>query len=163
MTPPPAASTVAEPELAATMVPSPTLLQPALVEGLLSRRETIFRFARFVTVGGLASAVYLGLTAVLLHTGMWYMAAAAIGFSCAIVTNFTVNRSWTFGKGERGVFIQLASFAAVQLSMMVLNLGMLFLVVEAGLVFGPIFLSQLAVAAVLLPLNFIASKRWGFR
>ena len=163
MTPPPAASTVAEPELAATMVPSPALLQPALIEGLLSRRETIFRFARFVTVGGLASAVYLGLTAVLLQTGMWYMAAAAIGFCCAIVTNFTVNRSWTFGKGERGVFLQLASFAAVQLSMMVLNLGMLFLVVEAGLVFGPIFLSQLAVAAVLLPLNFLASRRWGFR
>lgn len=163
MTPPPAASTVAEPELAAAMAPAATVLSPGLVDQVLSRRETILRFARFVTVGGLASAVYLGFSALLLQTGMWYMAAATIGFCCAILTNFTINRSWTFGKGERRIFVQLASFAAVQLSMMLLNLGMLYAFVEAGLVFGPIIFDQLAVAAILLPLNFVASRRWGFR
>lgn len=137
-------------------------LSGALLERRPTRRATALRFVQFAVVGGLASAVYLGLTAVFMALGVHYMTAAATAFGCAIVTNFTVNRTWTFGRGERHVLLQLFSFAAVQVGMAVVNLSMLFMVVEyVGI--GPVVLNQLFVAAVLLPVNFLASRRWGFR
>jgi putative flippase GtrA len=139
-----------------------TALQGGLLDRIGGRRATLLRFIRFAVVGGLASAVYLGLTAVLMAAGLHYMEAATAAFACAIVTNFAVNRSWTFGAGERHVLLQLASFATVQVSMAVVNLTMLYLVVE-NIGIGPVFMSQLFVAGVLLPINFLASRRWGFR
>lgn len=149
----------------ATTLESPVLHATAFRGGVLDRvggGTGLLRFARFAVVGGLASIVYLGLTAVFMQAGVHYMTAAAMGFACAIVTNFSVNRSWTFGRGDQHVLLQLASFAAVQVTMAVLNLSLLYAVVETVGV-GPVVVSQLAVAAVLLPVNFLASRRWGFR
>lgn len=158
---PPVHSLTADAALDAGALES-TALKGGLVDRIAGRRATILRFIRFAVVGGLASAVYLGLTAVFMAVGLHYMEAAATAFACAILTNFAVNRSWTFGAGERHVLFQLASFATVQVSMAVVNLTMLYLVVE-NIGVGPVFVSQLFVAAVLLPVNFLASRRWGFR
>jgi putative flippase GtrA len=149
----------------ATTLEAPILQAGALRGGLLDRvggGANVLRFARFAVVGGLASAVYLVLTFAFMQAGVHYMTAASTAFACAILTNFSVNRSWTFGRGERHVLLQLSAFAAVQVSMAVLNLSMLFMVVET-IGIGPVALNQLAVAGVLLPLNFVASRRWGFR
>jgi putative flippase GtrA len=161
MTPPVTSLTADALEAGAALHTAPALRVGRLAR-LAGRRTALLRFVRFAAVGGLASAVYLGLTWVFMQAGLHYMQAAATAFACAIVTNFSVNRVWTFGRGNRHVLLQLSSFAAVQVSMAVLNLSMLYLVVEAvGL--GPVVLSQLFVAGALLPMNFLASKRWGFR
>ncbi len=133
------------------------------VERLALRRSQALRFVRFAIVGGLASIVYLSLTQVFMVMGAHYMSAATAAFACAIVTNFAVNKSWTFrGRGERHVLAQLVGFAGVQVAMMVINLSALFVVVDK-LDVSPVVLGQLLVAAVLLPVNFLASRRWGFR
>ncbi len=161
MTPPVTSLTAdAAIEHAATL--QTTALRGGLVARVAQRRSGLLRFIRFAVVGGLASAVYLGLTWVFMQAGLHYMQAAATAFACAIVTNFSVNRSWTFGRGNRHVLVQLSSFAAVQISMAVLNLSLLYLVVE-NIHLGPVVLSQLFVAGILLPANFLASRRWGFR
>ncbi|HWH14202.1 MAG TPA: GtrA family protein [Miltoncostaeaceae bacterium] len=159
MTPPP------PPAADATTLEAPILRAGVVRGGLVDRVggiATVLRFMRFAAVGGLASAVYLCLTFAFMQAGVHYMTAASTAFACAIVTNFSINRTWTFGRGERHVLLQLSAFAAVQLSMAVLNLSMLYMVVET-VGFGPVALNQLAVAGVLLPVNFIASRRWGFR
>lgn len=158
---PPVQTLTADAALEATALDS-VALSGVLLDRAPSRRATVLRFVQFAVVGGLASAVYLGLTAVFMAAGLHYMVAASTAFGCAIITNFSVNRTWTFGRGERHVLLQLFSFAAVQMGMAVVNLTMLYLVVEyVGI--GPVFLNQLFVAGVLLPVNFLASRRWGFR
>lgn len=162
---PPVSSVAAEPVLDARIgpvsgaTPAPTL---PLARRIL-RRSAILRFARFAIVGGLASIVYLALTQVFMAMGIHYMQAATVAFACAIVTNFAVNKNWTFrGRGERHVLHQLVNFAAVQVAMMVLNLSSLYVVIEYVNV-TPVVVGQLLVAALLLPVNFLASRKWGFR
>lgn len=126
-----------------------------------ARFATAIRFARFVTVGGLASAVYLSLTALLVLTGLHYLVAATLAYACAIVTNFLVNRQWTFSRGTKRIHNQALSFLTVQLSVGALNLSLLHLLMLTDL--AVVVVCQLAAAAVLLPVNFLASRRWGFR
>lgn len=139
------------------------------VDAPLSRREIwsahraqAIRFVRFAIVGGLASIVYLGLFAILVTMGMHYLVAGVISYLTAIVTNFSVNRQWTFGGGGlRSIHVQAASFLGVQLTLGAINLSLLHVLVVSGM--RPIILAQLLAAGVLVPVNFLASQRWGFR
>jgi putative flippase GtrA len=124
-------------------------------------RAQAIRFVRFAIVGGLASIVYLALFAVLVGLGVHYLVAGTIGYLTAIATNFAVNRHWTFGRGIRAIHVQAASFLLVQLLVGVVNLSLLHGFVVAGV--RPIILAQLLAAGLLVPVNFLASQRWGFR
>lgn len=162
MTPPPPSLTVDEPRVArvgAGPALRDALVGPGTTWG--ARRAAAIRFVRFVVVGGLASAVYLALTAVLLVGGLHYMTAATLGYLTAIATNFSVNRQWTFGRGVRRIHTQAFSFLVVQLTVGAANLSLLALLVAAGV--GPVPLAQLLAAGVLVPVNFLASQRFGFR
>lgn len=160
---PPTASIAAEEPLGLAPRTAPSLRDALIGPGVSwgERGAAAIRFIRFAVVGGLASAVYLSLTAVLLVGGLHYMAAATIGYLTAIATNFSVNRQWTFAPGVRRVRIQALSFLGVQLSVGAMNLSLLHILVIAGV--SPVPLAQLVSAAVLLPLNFLASQRFGFR
>lgn len=139
------------------------------VETPLSRREIwsahraqAVRFVRFAIVGGLASIVYLGLFAILVTMGTHYLLAGVISYLTAIATNFSVNRQWTFdGVGLRSVHVQAMSFLGVQLALGAVNLSLLHVLVVSGV--RPIILAQLLAAGALVPVNFLASQRWGFR
>jgi putative flippase GtrA len=126
-----------------------------------AHRAQAIRFIRFTVVGGLASIVYLGLFAVLLTLGFHYLVAGVIGYLAAIGTNFTVNREWTFGRGLRAIHLQAVSFLGIQLAIGAVNLTLLHLLVVGGV--APIILAQLLAAGALVPVNFVASQRWGFR
>jgi putative flippase GtrA len=139
-----------------------------VVDAPLSRRlrwstygAQAIRFIRFAIVGGLASIVYLSLFAILVTMGVHYLAAGVIGYLTAIVTNFSLNREWTFGRGSRRVQHQAAAFLVVQLVIGAVNLSLLHVLVVGGL--RPIILAQLLAAGCLVPVNFLASQRWGFR
>jgi putative flippase GtrA len=157
MTPPPA-----------TTYSDGVLTHEMLVEAPLSRRlrwsshgAQAIRFIRFAIVGGLASIIYLSLFAVLITLGVHYLVAGVIGYLTAIVTNFSLNREWTFGRGSRRVQSQAASFLGVQLIIGAVNLSLLHVLVVEGM--RPIILAQLLAAGCLVPVNFLASQRWGFR
>lgn len=149
--------------------PDGVLAQDIHVDAPLSRREIwnahriqAIRFVRFAIVGGLASIVYLGLFAILVTAGMHYLVAGVISYLAAIVTNFSANRQWTFdGAGVRSIHVQAASFLGVQLTLGAINLSLLHILVVTGV--RPIILAQLLAAGALVPVNFLASQRWGFR
>lgn len=126
-----------------------------------ARRATAVRFVRFAVVGGLASAVLLTLFAALTLSGVHYLMAGVVSYLAAIATNFAVNRQWTFGRGVRRFHAQALSFLIVQLCVGSLNLSLLHLFVSNGM--EPAILGQILAAAVLVPVNFLASQRWGFR
>jgi putative flippase GtrA len=157
MTPPPA-STYSESVLAPDIHVEGAL--PWRLRWSVHRAQAI-RFVRFVLVGGLASIVYLSLFAVLVTMGVHYLVAGVIGYLSAIATNFTVNRQWTFGRGIRAIHLQAVSFLGIQLAIGGVNLTLLHLLVVGGVT--PIILAQLLAAGALVPVNFLASQRWGFR
>lgn len=144
------------------VVPAELRVEPLPARiGWAAHRAQAIRFIRFAIVGGLASIVYLVLFGVLVGLGVHYLVAGAIGYLTAIATNFAVNREWTFGHGVRAIHIQAVSFLVVQLLIGVVNLSLLHFFVVAGV--RPIILAQLLAAGLLVPVNFLASQRWGFR
>ena len=157
MVPPPSSTYVESPLGHDVLVDAPLSLRLRWT----ARRDQMVRFVRFAIVGGLASIVYLSLSAVLLTMGVHYLIAGVIGYLTAIVTNFSVNREWTFGRGVRRIHVQAMSFLGVQLAIGAINLSLLHVLVVGGM--RPIILAQLLAAGALVPVNFLASQRWGFR
>lgn len=124
-------------------------------ENVLVRNQ----FARFCAVGASGYAVNLAVYAALLAAGLHYLAAAAIAFLVAALSNYAWNRIWTFrtsatpilGQGARALVVSALSLGANQL--------FLFAFVAAGA--G--HLAAQAVAIVLAtPFSFAANKLWAF-
>jgi putative flippase GtrA len=111
----------------------------------LVRRLLESQFLRFCAVGASGYAVNLAVYAALLAVGVHYLAAAAISFFVAALSNYAWNRAWTFrtsdapllGQGARALVVSALSLGANQLF--------------------------LAVAIVLAtPFSFAANKLWAF-
>jgi len=124
------------------------------IRGLLDSQ-----FLRFCLVGASGYAVNLAVYAALLGAGVHYLAAAAVAFLVAAMSNYAWNRTWTFrtsgapliGQGARALVVSALSLAANQLFLLAL--------VSAGA--GP--LAAQAVAIVLAtPFSFAANKLWAF-
>jgi putative flippase GtrA len=125
----------------------------------LVRRLLESQFVRFCVVGASGYAVNLAVYAALLAAGLHYLAAAAISFLVAALSNYVWNRTWTFrthaapivGQGARALTVSALSLGANQLFLVVL--------VAAGA--GR--LAAQAVAIVLAtPFSFAANKLWAF-
>jgi len=117
------------------------------------------QFIRFCAVGVSGYAVNLAVYAALLGAGLHYLAAAAVAFFVAAMSNYAWNRTWTFrasgapvfGQGVRALVVSALSLGANQL--------FLFALVSAGA--G--HLAAQAVAIVLAtPFSFAANKLWAF-
>jgi putative flippase GtrA len=125
----------------------------------VTRRLLESQFARFCAVGASGYAVNLAVYAALLAAGLHYLAAAAIAFLVAAVSNYAWNRTWTFrtlgapllGQGARALVVSALSLGANQLFLFVLVAG------------GAGHLAGQAVAIVLAtPFSFAANKLWAF-
>jgi dolichol-phosphate mannosyltransferase len=125
----------------------------------VTRRLLESQFLRFCTVGASGYAVNLAVYAALLDAGLHYLAAAAVAFLVAAISNYAWNRTWTFrtsgaplvGQGARALVVSALSLGANQLFLLVL--------VSAGA--G--HLAAQAVAIVLaMPFSFAANKLWAF-
>src|SRR5438128_12551884 len=90
------------------------------------------QFVKFGIVGAsntlLAFLIY---TLLLKVFGVWYLAAAAIGFLVGAVNSFLLNRSWTF-RGHVGDAYTPVRWAVVQGCGLALNEGQLFLFVKGA-------------------------------
>jgi dolichol-phosphate mannosyltransferase len=125
----------------------------------LVRRLLESQFLRFCVVGASGYAVNLAVYAALLAVGLHYLAAAAISFLCAALSNYVWNRTWTFrtsaapivGQGARALTVSALSLGANQLFLVVLVAA------------GAGHLAAQAVAIVLAtPFSFAANKLWAF-
>jgi putative flippase GtrA len=88
------------------------------------RRFAIFRFIalRFAVVGGINTAVDLGLFAAL--TGLLALQpdrANAISYGSSVVTGFVLNRGWTFADVRGGIAERFTRFVVVSLASLLLS------------------------------------------
>jgi putative flippase GtrA len=117
------------------------------------------QFVRFCVVGASGYAVNLAVYAALLVAGLHYLAAAAVSFLAAAVSNYAFNRTWTFqaseapllGQGARALLVSGLSLGANQL--------FLFAFVSAG---ATHLVGQAVAIALATPFSFAANKLWAF-
>ena len=86
---------------------------------LVQDRERV-RFLKFATVGAIGSVIDIGIANLLTH--LWNMRlvyAGSFSFLCAVFSNFTLNRYWTYPDSRSRPFVH--------------QLGMFFLVNSIGI------------------------------
>jgi putative flippase GtrA len=126
----------------------------------LRRRANWVQLAKFCIVGASGYAVNLGVYALLVLSGVHYLAAAVCSFVVAVANNYTWNRLWTF-RGQRGhVAYQGIRFLIVAVSALAANLGILEALVWLGVEEIP---AQAIAIIMVTPLNFVGNKLWSFR
>lgn len=113
---------------------------------------------RFCVVGGSGYIVNLMVYTLLLKVlDAHYIPAAVGAFVVAWSNNFFLNRHWTFKRSRLSVWSQAARYLTVSLAALGLNLGILWLLVEAGL--HEIAAQALAIILV-TPVSFLLTRRW---
>ena len=86
------------------------------------------RIVPFFFVGVLSSLVDIGLMyGCTTYFGIWYMYAAAFWSCCGIVVSYFANRYITFHETSRRTASQFATFAAISVSCLIVNLGIVWL------------------------------------
>lgn len=131
------------------------------VNDALRKRHNWEQLLKFCVVGATGYVINLAVYALLLDAAdLHYASAATASFLVAATSNYTLNRHWTF-RAQRGhVGLQGVRFLIVSTLVYLANLGLLSLLVSAGV--GKIVGQAMAIVLV-TPLNFIGNKLWSFR
>lgn len=88
------------------------------------------RMVPFFLVGALSSLVDIGLMyGCTTYLGIWYLYAAAFSYCCGIVVNYLANRYLTFHDTSPRTGVQFATFLAISISCLVVNMAIVWLVV----------------------------------
>jgi len=126
-----------------------------------ARVPVLEQFVKFGIVGIsntlLTFAVY---TLLLKVFGVWYLAAAAIGFCVGAVNGFLLNRRWTF-RGHVGDALTPLRWTIVQGCGLGLNEGLLYLLVHDAHL-DKLVAQALAMGVVTVS-TFTANRAWTFR
>jgi putative flippase GtrA len=132
-------------------------------------KRDITQFIKFCFVGG--SGVIVNLAVFNLTLFAWHAASGetptaakylgnALGFVISVLTNYYLNRRWTF-RSSGAVASELPKFFTVSVIAYLVNLGIFTLCLSVlHLSPNP---SQLIAIACVLPINFILNKLWSFR
>jgi len=89
---------------------------------ILSENRERVRFLKFATVGALGALIDFGVMNMLTHLFLLRLVyAGSVSFICAVISNFTLNRFWTYPDSRSRHFLH--------------QLGMFFLVNAAGIAF----------------------------
>ena len=81
------------------------------------------RFVKFAIVGTIGAGVDFSILNIMHKVAGWSLLASnSLSFTCAVLSNFTWNRLWTFPESrERPIRTQLPQFAAVNLAGLAIN------------------------------------------
>ena len=132
------------------------------------RKSVLFlsKAGRFYTVG--ASGLLLNyLVSILLlensYTNMGYMQSTMIGIIISNISNFLLNKIWTFEDRNfrfRNTFKQYGLFGAFSSVGIIIQLITLYLLVESGIQYAISLVVAVALASIS---NFLLNKKWTFR
>ena len=126
-----------------------------------AKRDDWAQLGRFLAVGGSGYIVNLAVFYVLFERIGSHRLTAAVGAFCvAWLSNFLLNKFWTFRSHNLSTALQGARYLAVSLVGLGLNLALLEVLVTSGVRELPA--QAIAIAAV-TPVNFILNRRWSFR
>jgi putative flippase GtrA len=117
---------------------------------------------RFAAVGASGYVVNLAVFAACVHLfAIDYRVGSVIAFVVSVVSNFWLNRHWTFSAKADHPFLQGARFFAVSLVAFGFTYVVLVALVSgAGMV--KVLAQAIAVAAS-MPLSFVGQKLWSFK
>jgi dolichol-phosphate mannosyltransferase len=132
------------------------------------RRSVLFlsKAARFYSVG--ATGLLLNyIVSMMLTKGIisnfWYLQASIIGIILSIISNFFLNKFWTFEDrtfSPRNTLKQFGMFLGLSTVGAVAQLILLYLFVQSGFQYTPSLVLAVAAASVS---NFLLNKKWTFR
>jgi putative flippase GtrA len=88
---------------------------------ILAASKERIRFVKFATVGALGALIDFAVMNIFTHLGFKLVYAGTISFICAVLSNFTLNRYWTYPDSRSRHLLH--------------QLGMFFLVNAAGIAF----------------------------
>jgi putative flippase GtrA len=145
-------------------VSNPTVMRPhvRLWHGV-RRPANWLQLIRFGVVGASGFVINLAVYAAGVHVlDIPYQAAAVMAWLVAVLSNFMLNRHWTFDASAGRIHFQAIRFFTVSLIAFVfVNLVLLTLFVEV-LSLPKLPAQALAVAAA-TPFNFLGNKLWSFK
>lgn len=127
------------------------------------------QFVKFAIVGGAGTLVNLVVLKLALTAWGWFSAttpfavevlASGLAFLVAVVSNFLLNRWWTF-RSTGPAHVEFGKFLTVSLAG--LGLNTVAFSIFRGHFELPVLLSQLMAIACVLPFNFLVNKLWSFR
>lgn len=92
-----------------------------------ANRTEVTRFLKFAVVGTIGAIVDFGILYVLHAMLGWNLALSnTISFSCAVISNFTWNRYWTYPDSRsKPISAQLGQFFVVNIAGWAINTGIL--------------------------------------
>lgn len=123
-------------------------------------RAIAIQWAKFAAVGASNTLLSAAVYALLISTGVNYLAASALAFALGALNSYVLNRRWTFRSRARRA-PEFCRFACVQLVGLGVNLALLALLVDgAGL---PRLAAQLLVFPVASFVTFALSRQLAFR
>ncbi|MFN0036135.1 MAG: GtrA family protein [Saprospiraceae bacterium] len=124
--------------------------------------ELFVKFLKFGIVGASGVAVDFGVTWLLKeHLRLNKYAANSAGFACAVLSNYALNRWWTFHSADPNVGTQFAKFAVVALVGLGMNNAIIYFLSERrGVKFYP---SKLVATGVVMLWNFGANYFFTFK
>ncbi len=103
------------------------------------------KFFRYLTVGAVSTTVNLSLFTLLLsYTSLGYLLASILSYHAGMAFSYYLNRTYTFRSAYEKVHLQLASFAAVAYTQLLIVLLVLSLVVELGFRNDDVFYAVIA-------------------
>lgn len=124
--------------------------------------ELFIKFLKFGIVGVSGVVVDFGVTWLLkeqLRLNKYI--ANSTGFACAVVSNYVLNRIWTFHSADPQVGIQFAKFTLVALVGLGMNNAIIYLLTERrGVKF---YTSKLVATGVVMLWNFGANYLFTFK
>jgi putative flippase GtrA len=127
----------------------------------LSQRRGVRQFVKFAIVGASGTAVnFVVAHALEKTTSLGWFGDFSIGFMAGGISNYFLNRMWTFGS-RRNPFIEGFQFLAV--SIVALIAGNLVIAVAQRIGFQQFTLTWLAATVAGVFFNFFLNKYWTFR
>lgn len=132
------------------------------MSSLFQRSGELHRFLRFAVVGAIGAVFNLAVLYALAELGVFYLLAGFIGIEAGLLSNFFLNRSWTYKdrqkEGPGYVLTALYRDHAVRFVGIILNLAILWLLTS---VFGLYYLtSQLIGIVVAMFWNYSGNQWW---
>ena len=126
-------------------------------------RRAVRQFIKYCLVGAIGLFVNLIVYSLLVKGAHFhYLAGATMSFIVAVTNNFILNKYWTFGNPQGGMFMQAGRFLIISGTSLVLNLMMLRLLIEDLNLDNKIVAQVIAISLVTV-FNFTGNKMWSFR
>ena len=124
-------------------------------------QELFFKLFKFGVVGASGVVVDFGVTWLLKEQiRLNKYIANSMGFACAVLSNYLLNRVWTFESHDPNVAVQFGKFLVIALIGLLLNNGMIYLLTERrGMKFYP---AKLLATGVVMLWNFWANYTFTF-